>query len=328
MRDLVFKKNNKRIRPLGMGCWAIGGPFKSPDGRYFGYGKVNDEESVKTVEKAIELGINFFDTADVYGTGHSERILGKVLPEHREEIVVATKFGSMFEEYTRNILDKHTSSPEYIRTAVQDSCRRLQTDYIDLYQFHWWECPFDEGIKVRETLEDLVSEGIIHGYGWSTDDVKRADLFAQGENCTAMQYILNLTTNNPEMINLCEEKDLLSVIRSPLGYGLLTGKYSKAYQLPNDHWLKGVNLDKGYFANMKNFVTTVEELITEDGRTLAQAAIGYIWALSDSTLPIPGAKNEDQLVENTTALEFGPLKRETVIYVQEEFNKFKNLIKT
>lgn len=174
LKHLTLKGSKKQITPLGMGCWAIGGPFQTPDGRYFGYGQVDDKESIKTIQKAIDLGINFYDTADVYGTGHSETILGKALQEYRDDVVIATKFGSMFDEGTRKIYDKHTSKSEYIKKAVLDSCRRLKIDFIDLYQFHWWECPIADAINVRNTLEDLVSEGVIGGYGWSTDEVERA----------------------------------------------------------------------------------------------------------------------------------------------------------
>ncbi|MHA1983455.1 MAG: aldo/keto reductase [Candidatus Hodarchaeales archaeon] len=322
MRNLYIKGSKKQVSPLGMGCWAIGGPFKTPDGRYFGYGTVKDEESIKVIHKAIDLGINFFDTADVYGAGHSEKILGEALSEYRDEAVIATKFGSMFEKGNRTIYDKHTSSSEYIKKAVLDSCKRLKTDFIDLYQYHWWECPFDETIKVRDTLEDLVSDGVIGGYGWSTDDVKRAEIFAEGKNCIGMQYILNFTTNNQKMINLCEKYNLLSVIRSPLGYGLLTGKYSDNYKLADKHWLKYMNLNDGYFANMKKFATLLKKKLTEDGRTLAQAALGYIWALSESTIPIPGAKNIKQIEENSKALEFGPLDQDTMKFIKESYSSF------
>lgn len=115
---------------------------------------------------------------------------------------------------------------------------------------------------------------------------------------------------------------MVSVIRSPLGYGLLTGKYSDNYKLPKNHWLKGVDLKKGHFANMKNFATLLKEKLTEDGRTLAQAALGYIWALSDTTIPIPGAKNVQQLTENAQAIEFGPLSRDTMKFIQELFLSF------
>ncbi|MHA2289385.1 MAG: aldo/keto reductase [Promethearchaeota archaeon] len=322
MQFLTLKESKKRITPLGMGCWAIGGPFQTPDGRYFGYGNVKDEESIKVIHKAVDLGINFFDTADVYGAGHSEKILGEALSEYRDDVVIATKFGSMFEEGNRNIYDKHTSSTNYIKKAVFDSCKRLKTDFIDMYQYHWWECPSEKIVSVRDTLEDLVSDGIIGGYGWSTDDVKRAEIFVEGKNCIGMQFILNFTTNNQKMIKLCEKNRLLSIIRSPLGYGLLTGKYSDNYKLADKHWLKNMNLSEGYFANMRKFASLLKNKLTEDGRTLAQAAIGYIWALSKSTIPIPGAKNIHQITENSKALEFGPLSLDTMKFIQESFSNF------
>ncbi len=119
-----------------MGCFGIGGPFMRPDGSYLAYGKVKDEESIKTVHRAIELGINIFDTADVYGVGRSEKVLGKALKGYRDDVVIATKFGNVFEDGNPKSLGEKNTSPEYIRSAVESSMRRLQTDFIDIYQLH------------------------------------------------------------------------------------------------------------------------------------------------------------------------------------------------
>ncbi|MFQ5831182.1 MAG: aldo/keto reductase [Candidatus Thorarchaeota archaeon] len=307
----------REVSALGMGCWAIGGPFQTQDGRFFGYGNVKDEESIATIHKAIEMGISFFDTADVYGAGHSERILGQGLREFRDDVFIATKFGSMFEEWNRIIPDKHTSSIDYLRSAVLDSCRKLGTDFIDLYQYHWWECPMDEAEIVRNALDDLVSEGTIGGYGWSTDNVERAALFAEGKHCTAIQYVLNLVTDNPSMRKLCHERGLASIIRGPLSYGILTGKYSDSYSLPKNHWVNALNWKEGRFAKVRRLVDEIREVLIEDGRTLVQAALGYIWAIEPTAIPIPGAKNIAQITENAQAMEYGPLNKATVSRVDE-----------
>lgn len=315
-------KYHKKVSAMGMGCWAIGGPFKIPNGNYYGYGEIEDPISIKTIHQAIELGINFFETADVYGTGHSEKILGEGLKDYREDVVIATKFGSMFEEGTRSIPDEHSSDPSYVRNAVNDSLRRLQTDFIDLYQYHWWACPFDEAVEVRNTLEDLVNEGVIGGYGWSTDDVERAKLFSEGENCLSMEYVYNIGSTNPEMLDLCEKENLASIIRGPLGYGILTGKYTENYTLPPKHWLENMNLSEGNWLKKRKFIDEIKDTLVEDGRTMAQAALGYIWGVSETSIPIPGAKNPGQIIENAEAMEFGPLSHETIKHINQVYETF------
>ena len=149
-----------------MGCWAIGGPSwvgETP----VGWGKVDDEESIGAVHRALELGVNFFDTADVYGAGHSERVLARALAGRRQQVVIATKFGNQFDESSKQVTGT-SAAPDYIRQACEASLRRLGTEYIDLYQFHWGDYPAEQASEVRDTLETLVQAGKIRAYGWST----------------------------------------------------------------------------------------------------------------------------------------------------------------
>ena len=119
---------------LGMGCWAIGGPFWSGE-TPLGWGEVDDDESIRAIHCALDLGVNFFDTADVYGAGHSERVLGRAFDGCREDVVIATKFSNIFDETTRQVTGA-SAEPAHIRQACEASLRRLETDYLDLYQFH------------------------------------------------------------------------------------------------------------------------------------------------------------------------------------------------
>ena len=154
-------RSNIEISALGMGCWAIGGPFFDKETRTpLGWGEVNDNELTRAVHCALELGVNFFDTANVYGAGHSERVLGKALADRRSDVVIATKFNSLFDEATREVFGS-SGAPTDIRKACEESLRRLNTDYIDLYQFHDNGYPADRATPVRETLEELVKEGKI-----------------------------------------------------------------------------------------------------------------------------------------------------------------------
>jgi aryl-alcohol dehydrogenase-like predicted oxidoreductase len=316
-------KYDKQVSAMGMGCWAIGGPFRNLEGRYFAYGKVDDAESIRTVRRAFDLGINFFDTADVYGTGHSEIILGKALEEHRDDVVIATKFSSVFEEGTRITAGRRDTSPEHIHQAIEGSFQRLQTDFIALYQLHAYDLDSSDAVIVRDTLEDLATEGRIGGYGWSTDDSDRAQVFAEGKHCIAMQYVLTMLLSNARMIELCETHSLASVIRGPFAYGLLTGKYNANSKVAENHLLHSSNFADERHTKIFAAIDNLREILVEDGRTLAQAALGYIWAQTETAVPIPGAKTVAQIEENAKAMEFGPLSSDSVKQVEEVFSEVR-----
>ena len=158
----------KEVGTVGLGCWAIGGPFLL-DGKPDGWGQVDDAESIRAINRAIDLGVTLFDTADVYGTGHSERVLGKALKGRRDEVVIATKFGFTYDESRRKITGTDLS-PGYVRRACFASLSRLGTDYIDLYQLHVGVVEPGVAEDILAALEDLVTEGLIRSYGWSTDE--------------------------------------------------------------------------------------------------------------------------------------------------------------
>jgi aryl-alcohol dehydrogenase-like predicted oxidoreductase len=178
--------NGPEISAMGLGCWAIGGPFQF-DGRPAGWGDVDDEESVRAIRRALEIGVTFFDTADVYGCGRSERVLGRALKGRREEAVVATKFGLLFDEEARTGSGADVS-PAYIRKACEASLRRLGTDYIDLYQLHAGVEDAAGAHRIIEVLEGLVTEGKIRAYGASVDTPALARTFAEGPHCIAIQH--------------------------------------------------------------------------------------------------------------------------------------------
>lgn len=296
------------VSALGLGCWAIGGPFWRGD-RPVGWGDVDDTQSLAALDRALELGVTFFDTSDVYGCGHSERILGQALQGKRDQIVIATKFGNIFDEQTRKITG-FSGEPDFIRDACDASLRRLNTDYIDLYQFHIGDYDLAKADDVVETLERLVDEGKIRAYGWSTDDPERAAFFAQGEHCAAIQQRFNLFEGNTDVLTICEENNLASINRGPLAMGLLTGKFTHDSTLPANDVRHGWDLQGGEQANRLNHLARVRQILTSDGRTLAQAALGWLWARSPVTVPIPGFKTIDQVEENVGALEWGPLAGE------------------
>jgi aryl-alcohol dehydrogenase-like predicted oxidoreductase len=300
------------VSTLGMGCWVIGGPLWK-DGSSLSWAEVDDRESIRALHCALDLGVTFFHTADVYGAGHRERVLGQAFAGHRDEVIITTKFNSTFDEATRQVTG-WDASPRHIRKACEASLRRLQTDYIDPYQFHNNDYPAEQAGEVLDTLEALFIDGKIRTYGWSTDCADRAQFFAQGENCSAIQLQLNVLEDNQVVKNICEIYDLAAITRGPLAMGLLTGKY-RPHTKPSGEDIRG---DKNpdwlvYFKDgapnpdwLKR-VESIREILKSGGRTLAQGALAWLGARSEKTLPIPGFRTDSRFEENCGAMQFGPL---------------------
>ncbi|MFF7755461.1 aldo/keto reductase [Streptomyces sp. NPDC007971] len=299
------------VSALGFGCWAIGGEWQSADGQPLGWGKVDDEESVRAVRRALDLGVTFFDTADTYGAGHSERVLGRALGRRRADVVLATKWGNVFDERTRTLTGAD-DSPAYARRALTASLRRLGTDHIDLYQLHLSDAAPEKAAQLRDVCEQFVAEGLVRAYAWSTDDPDRAAVFAEGEHCAAVQHALNVLQDAPGMLALCEEAGLASVNRSPLAMGLLTGKRRGSMEAGDVRsrppaWLQGFGDGSGADPLWVARVEALREVLTSDGRTLAQGALAWLWARSPRTIPIPGFRSVAQAEQNAGALAKGPL---------------------
>jgi aryl-alcohol dehydrogenase-like predicted oxidoreductase len=318
MLTRVLGRSGIQVSAMGLGCWAIGGPLLSTDSAYLGHlswGTVDDSESIRAIQRALDLGINFFDTADAYGAGHSEQILGQAVAGRRDQVIIATKFGDIFEEESRSWLGHgHPDgvvTEKYVRAACEASLRRLNTDYLDLYQFHWGDYSPDLAVDLLPILEALVTEGKIRWYGWSTGDPERARIFADGAHCTAIQYNYNILEHNLPMQAACEELRLASVARGPLGMGLLTGKFRQDSQVPKEDvrslfW----DLQHGQEKDELDKLEAIRSILIRDGRTLAQAALGWLWARGPQIIPIPGFRNQAQVEENAKAAQFGPFSDE------------------
>ena len=308
-------RSNLEVSALGLGCWAIGGPWDwlEADGSTgpVGWGRVDDAESIRAIHHALDAGINFFDTAANYGCGHSERVLSRALAGRREQVIVATKFGYVVDEDKKVVAETDEVLPR-IRQECEDSLRRLQTDYIDLYQFHVNDYPVEKAADVRDLLETLVDEGKIRWYGWSTDNVDGARVFAQGAHCTGIQHVLNMAWDVPPMLAVCAEYDQASINRTCLGMGMLTGKFNRDTTFPADDVRHDWNLKAERPAKNLERVEAVRKLFADagDSRTLAQIALAWIWTRSALTIPIPGFKTVAQVKENIRALELGVLSDE------------------
>ena len=299
-------RSGLQVSPMGLGCWAIGGTWYWLDGPG-GWGDIDDNESIRAIHAALDLGINFFDTAANYGTGHSERILARALEGKRDKAIIATKFGFNVNETEKRVTFRDDDHLLHVREECENSLRRLNTDVIDLYQLHVWDYPLDKVPTMVNLLESLVSDGKIRYYGWSTDSLEGARLFANGKHCVAIQHDLNVILDAPEMLALCEELNLASINRSALARGALSGKYTKDTTFPqndvrNDEWSK-----EHFFVPTLSQLDAIREILTSNGRTLVQGALAWIWARSEKTIPIPGFKTVAQVEENAKAVQLGPL---------------------
>jgi aryl-alcohol dehydrogenase-like predicted oxidoreductase len=321
----VLGRSGIRVSAMGLGGWAIGGPFTFA-GRPAGWGTVDDEESIRAVHAAVDHGITFFDTAANYGAGHSEKVLGRALADRRGDVVIATKFGHDVDERARAVSaydgDEATSDvAKRLRVDLTASLRRLGTDYIDVYQLHVGALERDRAVEVRDVLEELVAQGRIRTYGWSTNQADAMRDFA-GPGCGAVQLALSVLDRQEEyMLPVADELDLGAIVKSPLGMGLLTGKFTPEHTFPADdvrsavEWHPGFRdgrPDPGYLDR----VAAVREVLTSGGRTLAQGALAWVWGRSPRTVPIPGFRTVAQVEENAGALEHGPLTPEQMDEVE------------
>jgi aryl-alcohol dehydrogenase-like predicted oxidoreductase len=313
-------KSGIEVSALGMGCWAIGGPWTwtQPGEEPWpaGWGAVDDAESVRAIHAALAAGVNFFDTAANYGAGHSEKILGRALKGRRMQAVIATKFGHIINEERKTVYGDDEQIIPNLRRDVEDSLRRLDTDWIDLYQLHAAGFDPEPALELRSRLEDLVQEGLIRSYGWSTDRVDRARIFAPGPGCAAIQFGLNALFDNPEMRRLCADHGLAGVNKDPLHRGMLTGKFTSGASFPDDDIRSLRDYASGDMRRRLAAVEALRPILTSGGRTMAQGALAYIWALDENMIPIPGFKSVQQVEQNAGALEFGPLTKQELEQVR------------
>ncbi len=297
---------------IGLGCWAIGGPFSRTDGEHvepMGWGSVDDAESIRAIHRGLELGATLFDTANNYGAGHSERILGRALAGRRDQVVLVTKFGSIFDEAERMHYDNRTLdlTADAIGAACDESLRRLGTDWIDVYLFHNGEAEPDRALQAIPVLEDLVQAGKIRAYGWSTDDPERAAVFASGEHCTAIEHRMSLSLDVPAMLAVCEEHDLVSIVRQPLNSGVLTGKFDASTTFREDDGRHGIDFTDGIGALRLKQIEQVRDTIAGERRSMAQAALAWVLTRSERTIPIPGFKSVAQVEDLCGAADHVPL---------------------
>jgi aryl-alcohol dehydrogenase-like predicted oxidoreductase len=326
MLKRILGKSKLEVSALGMGCWAIGGPWTwdQPGNESFpaGWGTIDDGESIRAIHTALDMGVNFFDTAANYGAGHSEKVLGNALKGKRDQVVIATKFGHIVDEAKKSVYGDNDQIIKNVRTDVENSLRRLQTDRIDIYQLHAGDYDPKLSLELQVVLEELVAAGKIRWYGWSTDVVDSAREFASGAHCTSIQFQLNAIFDNVDMRKVCADFDLAGINKDPLNRGFLTGKFNASTTFPGNDIRSGMDFSQQRIQNRLKVVDEIRDMLTSNGRTMAQGALAYIWALDERMVPIPGFKSVQQVKDNAGALEFGPLTEAQVKEIQAIIGKY------
>ncbi len=320
MLKRTLGKSKLEVSALGMGCWAIGGPWDwaQPGQEPFpvGWGDTDDHESIRALHAALDMDINFFDTAANYGAGHSEVLLGQAFKGKRDKVVIATKFGHIVNEEKKTVYGDPNQIIKNVRTDVENSLRRLQTDTIDIYQLHEGRYDPQLALELQTVLEELVSAGKIRWYGWSTDVVDNARTFASGTHCTSIQFRLNAIFDNAPMRKVCADFDLAGINKDPLHKGFLTGKFNTNTTFPANDVRQGTDFSDPEIIKRLQIIDEIRDIITSNGRTMAQGALADIWALDERMVPIPGFKSVQQVTDNAGAMEFGPLTETQVKEIQ------------
>ena len=320
MQKTQLGKTGIAVSPMGLGCWAIGGLFTlfgEPDG----WGVVDDQESIRAIHRAVELGITLFDTADAYGTGHSEEVLGKACKGMRDQVVIATKGGFVHNRDTREIYGEDTT-PAYIRKALEASLKRLAMDYVDLYQIHNGTIPEENIEPLFHELDKLQAEGKIRAYGWSTYAPENVERFANITNGSVIQTKANVFSYNQATHNACDHNGFACLCNTPLGMGFLSGKFTADTRFAPDDVRASKNEWLEYFQDGKpkpvflQKIAAIRDILTSDGRTAAQGALAWLWAKSPGNIPIPGFKTVRQAEDNARAMEFGPLNNAQMAQIQ------------
>jgi aryl-alcohol dehydrogenase-like predicted oxidoreductase len=311
--------DGSEIPALGLGCWAIGGPWTAGEFQA-GWGEVDDAMSIRAVHAGVDLGVRFFDTAQTYGAGHSETVLGKALVG-KPDVRVGTKVGYAIDPAGRTMLGQD-ASPKAIAASIEASLKRLQRDRIDLVHLHLNALPIAEAEVVFDALESLRSAGKVAAYGWSTDFPDRAAAFAGRSGFVSVQHALNVFFRADALLPVIERAGLLSINRSPLAMGLLSGKYDAASTIGKTD-IRSNTVDwMAYFKDGKVApeyaaqLAAVRELLRSGGRSLVQGAIGWIWGRSDKTLPIPGFRTVAQVQDLAGALDKGPLMPDVMAAIE------------
>ncbi len=319
MEYRTFGRTGWNVSAIGFGAWGIGGDA---------WGPTDDKISLATLNQAIDLGVNFFDTADVYGDGHSEQLIAQVRKARSEPIIVATKAGRRLNPHIASGYNRQN-----LTAFVERSLQNLQMETLDLLQLH---CPPSEVYDTPEVfgiLDDLVQQGKVRFYGVSVEQVDEALKAITYPNVQSVQIIFNMFRLKPaeQFFAAARERQVGILARVPLASGMLTGKFTRNTQFdPNDHRnfnRHGESFDQGETFSGVDYeigLQAVEELraLVPEGTTMAQFALRWILMFSEVSSTIAGAKNPQQIIDNVHTTVLPPLSDETMQRVREIYDTY------
>ncbi len=320
MQYRTLGRTGWQISEIGFGSWGIGGTE---------WGNTDDKASLAALNRAIDLGVNFIDTADVYGDGHSEQLIAQVRKARSEQLIIATKAGRRLNPHTA----AGYNNRQNLTSFIERSLRNLETDALDLLQLH---CPPSEVYDMPEVfgiLDDLVQQGKLRFYGVSVERVDEALKAITYPNVQSVQIIFNMFRLKPseQFFAAARKRQVGILARVPLASGLLTGKLRPETQFaPNDHRnfnRHGEAFDQGETFSGVDYETglqAVEELrpLVPPGATMAQFALRWILMFPEVTTTIPGAKNPQQAEDNVHAASLPPLSDATMTKVRDIYDKY------
>jgi aryl-alcohol dehydrogenase-like predicted oxidoreductase len=288
MRYRILGKTSLKVSEVGFGGWQIGG-------NAFGnsYGPTDDKQSLAAIGRALELGCNFFDTADVYGHGHSEELLGQALRGHRSEVIIATKIGGDF----YHGVPRMNFNPDYLEFALKKSCERLGTDYVDLYQLHNPPTQLVKDGRVFKTLQKLRASGKIRHYGISIHDPQEGLLAMRDRELGAIQVTFNILRQEAknQLFPEATKNNVGIIAREPLANGFLGGKLKAESSFPQGDIRH--NFPHDYISQL-TFAADKLRFLESNSRSMAQAAIRFVLDHKDVSTVIPGAKTREHVEDN------------------------------
>ena len=299
------------LTTVGLGTWAMGGPW------LYGWGPQDDDEAIGAVLTAIEKGINWIDTAPIYGLGHSEELVGKALKQTSQKPFIATKCGLLWSEQNHRI---PCLEAESIRRECHTSLKKLGVDVIDLYQMHWPQ-PDEDIEKGWEEMAKLAEEGKVRYIGVSNYNVEQIKRIQKIAPVASLQPPYSMLHREVEegLLSYCSENDIGVVAYSPLQRGLLTGKFSherlEALAL-DDHRRNNPDFQEPQFTATLQFVDELRPIAERNGRTSAQLAISWVLRRPEVTSAIVGARRPEQIIETYVASDWS-ISREDIYEIEQ-----------